>query len=316
MAVVRPAPKVEVRRSKRRRRTVSAYRDGDRIVVLVPASLSRKEEAEWVETMVARVQKSERRTPPTDAELMERALVLNDRYLGGLAVPGSVRWVDNQQQRWGSCTPGDRTIRLSVRLQGMPGWVIDYVLVHELAHLIEPGHDAAFWGWVDRYPQAERAKGYLLGWSAAAKARPAAGPGVRRRLSDPISRSNERRARPARRRGSGSASTGHHRTSVDSSLTAGTAPAGATATNRTSRWCTSPGAPQKVTGVLVEVHRHRVEDQPVDARLLGGLAQRRAGQRARRRARSGRRAGTSARPWRAGSAAPARGRRRPRGRRR
>ena len=82
------APKVEVRRSKRRRRTVSAYRDGDRIVVLVPASLSRKEEAEWVETMVARVQKSERRTPPSDAELMERALVLNDRYLGGLAVPG------------------------------------------------------------------------------------------------------------------------------------------------------------------------------------------------------------------------------------
>jgi predicted metal-dependent hydrolase len=169
------APKVEVRRSKRRRRTVSAYRDGDRIVVLVPASLSRKEEAEWVETMVARVQRSERRTPPSDAELMERALVLNDRYLGGLAVPGSVRWVDNQRQRWGSCTPGDRTIRLSVRLQAMPGWVTDYVLVHELAHLVEPGHDAAFWGWVDRYPQAERAKGYLLGWSSASKVEPPPG---------------------------------------------------------------------------------------------------------------------------------------------
>src|SRR4051794_11032719 len=166
------APKVEVRRSKRRRRTVSAYRDGDRIVVLVSASLSRKEEAEWVETMVARVQKSERRAPPSDAELMERALALNDRCLGGLAVPGSVRWVDNQRQRWGSCTPGDRTIRLSVRLQGMPGWVIDYVLVHELAHLIEPGHDAAFWGWVDRYPQSERAKGSLLGWSSASGSAP------------------------------------------------------------------------------------------------------------------------------------------------
>src|SRR5690349_23456965 len=122
VAVAEPAPNVEVRRSKRRRRTVSAYRDGERIVVLVPASLSRKEEAEWVETMVARVQKSERRTPPSDAELMERALLLNDRYLGGLAVPGSVRWVGNQKQRWGSCTPGDRTIRLSARLQGMPPW--------------------------------------------------------------------------------------------------------------------------------------------------------------------------------------------------
>ena len=97
-----PAPEVEVRRSKRRRRTVSAYRDGEKIVVLVPASLTRKEEAEWVETMVARVQRSERTTPLTDAELMERALMLNDRYLGGLAVPGSVRWVQNQKQRWGS----------------------------------------------------------------------------------------------------------------------------------------------------------------------------------------------------------------------
>ncbi len=169
------APEVEVRRSKRRRRTVSAYRDGEKIVVLVPASLTRKEEAEWVETMVARVQRSERTTPMSDAELMERALVLNDRYLGGLAIPGSVRWVQNQKQRWGSCTPGDRTIRLSVRLQGMPAWVIDYVLVHELSHLLEPGHDAAFWGWVDRYPQAERAKGYLLGWSAAAKVDPPPG---------------------------------------------------------------------------------------------------------------------------------------------
>ncbi len=164
-----PQPDVEVRRSKRRRRTVSAYRDGDRIVVMIPASLSRAEEAEWVETMVARLEKSERRRRPTDEVLLQRALGLSDRYLGGLATPESVRWVENQKSRWGSCTPGDRTIRLSARLQGMPGWVIDYVLVHELAHLLEPGHDANFWAWVERYPHAERAKGYLLGWSTAAK---------------------------------------------------------------------------------------------------------------------------------------------------
>lgn len=164
-----PQPDVEVRRSKRRRRTVSAYRDGDRIVVMIPASLSRAEEAEWVETMVARLEKSERRRRPTDEVLLQRALGLSDRYLGGLATPESVRWVENQKSRWGSCTPGDRTIRLSARLQGMPGWVIDYVLVHELAHLLEPGHDASFWAWVERYPHAERAKGYLLGWSTAAK---------------------------------------------------------------------------------------------------------------------------------------------------
>jgi len=160
-------PEVEVRRSSRRRRTVSAYREGERIVVLVPASLSRAEEADWVDRMVARLERSEQRRRPSDEDLVQRAHGLNDRYLGGLALPGSVRWVGNQQSRWGSCTPGDRSIRLSERLQGMPAWVIDYVLVHELAHLIEPSHNEQFWGWVDRFPQAERAKGYLLGWSAA-----------------------------------------------------------------------------------------------------------------------------------------------------
>src|SRR3954463_818396 len=169
------APEVEVRRSARRRRTVSAYRDGDRIVVMIPASLTRAEEAQWVERMIARLERSERRRRPTDEALLARALGLNDRYLGGLAVPGSVRWVDNQQSRWGSCTPGDRTIRLSARLQGMPSWVIDYVLVHELAHLLEAGHDAPFWAWVDRYPQAERAKGSLLRWAGAAEVEPPPG---------------------------------------------------------------------------------------------------------------------------------------------
>ena len=161
-------PQVEVRRSKRRRRTVSAYRDGDRVVVMIPASLSRKEEAEWVETMLARLERSEKRRKPSDSDLQRRATELNDKYLGGLALPESVRWVDNQRSRWGSCTPGDRTIRLSTRLQGMPGWVIDYVLVHELAHLLVTGHGPRFWAAVEGYPRSERARGYLEGVSATA----------------------------------------------------------------------------------------------------------------------------------------------------
>ncbi len=165
-------PPVEVRRSARRRRTVSARRDGDRIVVFLPAAMSRAQEQRWVREMVARVRRSEERSRLSDDDLAERARRLSDRYLGGLAVAGSVRWVDNQQARWGSCTPGDRSIRLSSRLRGMPAWVVDYVLVHELAHLLEAGHDAPFWAWVDRYPQAEKAKGYLLGWSAAARLEP------------------------------------------------------------------------------------------------------------------------------------------------
>ena len=167
-------PPVEVRRSRRRRRTVSAYRDGDKIVVLIPASLSRAQEAEWVDTMVRRLERSESRRRPSDADLMARAARLSREHLDGRAEPVTVRWVDNQQSRWGSCTPTDRSIRLSSRLQGMPAWVVDYVLVHELAHLLEPGHGPGFWAWVDRYPRAERAQGYLLGYSAAAHLEPPA----------------------------------------------------------------------------------------------------------------------------------------------
>lgn len=170
----RATPAVEVRRSRRRRRTVSAYRDGETIVVLIPASLTRAQEAEWVDTMVKRLERSEARRRPSDDELMTRARRLSRDHLDGRARPASVRWVGNQRSRWGSCTPSDKTIRLSDRLQGMPAWVVDYVLVHELAHLLEAGHGPEFWAWVDRYPQAERAKGYLLGYSAAAHLEPPA----------------------------------------------------------------------------------------------------------------------------------------------
>jgi predicted metal-dependent hydrolase len=161
--------RVEVRRSKRRRRTVSAYREGEAIVVLIPASLSRREEAEWVETMIARVEKAEARRRPSDDDLMRRATALSSAWLEGRAAPATVRWVDNQRSRWGSCTPVDSSIRLSSRLRDMPAWVVDYVLVHELAHLIEAGHNDRFWAWVHRYPDAERAKAWLEGYSAGAR---------------------------------------------------------------------------------------------------------------------------------------------------
>jgi predicted metal-dependent hydrolase len=170
MSEAAETPRVEVRRSRRRRRTVSAYRDGDgTVVVLLPARMSKADEREWVATMVARLARSEQRRAPSDAALAKRAAQLSGKYLEGLARPDSVRWVDNQQHRWGSCTPADRAIRLSSRLRGMPSWVVDYVLLHELAHLLENGHTEGFWRMVDRYPKAERAKGFLEGVALGAR---------------------------------------------------------------------------------------------------------------------------------------------------
>jgi hypothetical protein len=105
---------------------------------------------------------------------MARARELSEAHLDGLAEPASVRWVDNQHRRWGSCTPADRSIRLSSRLRSMPEYVVDYVLVHELVHLLEPGHGERFWDLVGRYPRAERARGFLEGVEQASSAGSAA----------------------------------------------------------------------------------------------------------------------------------------------
>lgn len=161
-------PVVEVRRSGRRRRTVSAYREGERVVVLIPDRFSSAEENEWVDRMLTRLASRHSRQAASDEALAARAQRLADRYLSEYELaPASVRWVSNQRSRWGSCTPEDGTIRISERLRGMPDWVVDYVLLHELVHLIVPTHGSYFWALVGRYPKAERARGYLEGVTAA-----------------------------------------------------------------------------------------------------------------------------------------------------
>lgn len=136
---------------------------------MVPAGLSTSEEQEWIATVLERLAQRERRRHPSDDALLGRARELSQRYLDGRAVPVSVRWVSNQHSRWGSCTPEDGTIRISAQLRGMPGWVVDYVLLHEVTHLLEPGHGSSFWKLVNRYPKTERARGYLEGVVAAAR---------------------------------------------------------------------------------------------------------------------------------------------------
>ncbi|MCQ1985382.1 M48 family metallopeptidase [Arthrobacter sp. zg-Y844] len=164
---------IQVRRSARRKRTVNAvFRDGVALIS-IPAHFSTAQEAEWVRRMVARLEERSAGVPhpeTSESELMLRAAKLSRTYLSGRARPQSVRWVSNQNSRWGSATPGRGTIRLSDKLQGMPEWVIDYVLLHELAHLLVPSHGPAFWRLLESYPQTETAKAFLSG-AAFASAR-------------------------------------------------------------------------------------------------------------------------------------------------
>jgi len=159
---------IEVRRSRRRRRTVSAYREGGRTIVLIPARFSVDEERTWVDLMMRQLAAGDKRRRPSDQQLLERAADLSRRYLGGRAEPLSIAWVANQNSRWGSCTPAEGRIRISARVKGMPAWVLDYVILHELTHLLQPGHDREFWSLLESYPRTERARGYLEGVAATA----------------------------------------------------------------------------------------------------------------------------------------------------
>lgn len=152
---------VEIIRSAKRRKTVQARLVGERIVVRVPAHLSKQEEADAVADVVRKLGKKTSSKVAGDAELTERADELNRRVLEGRATLGSIRWVSNQNSRWGSCSTATGDIRISDRLQHVPGYVLDSVIVHELVHTFVPGHTAEFHRWASRAPQAERAEGYL-----------------------------------------------------------------------------------------------------------------------------------------------------------
>jgi Protein of unknown function DUF45 len=165
---------VVVRRTRRRKTGVAAFWEDGRAVIAVPARMSLEDEQYWVPHMVARLEADmrartggRRRVPESDEELMRRCLALSATYLGSRAVPESVRWVTNQKGRWGSATNAHKSIRISHHVKGMPEWVLDYVLLHELAHLIHPNHGPAFWAELDGYAPQERAKAFLDGASFA-----------------------------------------------------------------------------------------------------------------------------------------------------
>jgi Protein of unknown function DUF45 len=151
---------VDVVRSKRRKRTAQAYIKEGRLKVLVPFGMAADEEALLVDGLVARVS---RKVLSTEVDLVQRARALARKYR--LSVPKRIEWSDRQMSRWGSCTPSEGTIRISNRLASMPAWVLDSVLVHELAHLDEANHGPRFKALVGRYELSERAKGYLMAMS-------------------------------------------------------------------------------------------------------------------------------------------------------
>jgi len=129
--------------------------------VRVPAWMPADERQRWASRMLERIERQQRRAGPSSEALQERAEVLNRRYFDGRLGWTSVGYAE-QERRWGSCSVESGAIRISSRAAKLPGWVLDYLLVHELAHLQVPNHGPRFWALVNRYPLTERARGYLM----------------------------------------------------------------------------------------------------------------------------------------------------------
>ncbi len=156
-------PEVEVRVSARRKKTSEARWVGGRIVVSLPAHLDAETRQKTVDWLVERLLTRERDLPSDDESLLARAIQLSDRYLVG-ARPVSVRWVTNQSARWGSCSYYSGEIRVSHRLRAVPQWVLDSVLVHEVAHLTYADHSPAFHRLAGAYPRHDDAGMFLAGY--------------------------------------------------------------------------------------------------------------------------------------------------------
>ncbi len=154
--------KVNIVRSDRRAKTVSARRVGDAIEIAAPAHMSDAELQPIIERLTARLERRDQRRELDDADLAQIARRLNQQYFDGRLRWNSLAWSARQQKRYGSCTPADKTIRISTRLAAMPRFVLEYVVMHELAHLVEANHGPRFWKLVSRYPRTERARGYLM----------------------------------------------------------------------------------------------------------------------------------------------------------
>ena len=153
---------IKIIRSRNRSKTIQARMVQGMMEVRAPAGMSDKELQPHIERLRRRLERKQAHKRLDDTGLEERAQELNQQYFGGKLSWNSIRWVTNQNKRYGSCTPADKTIRISHRIASMPAFVRDYVIVHELAHLIEANHGPNFWKLVYQYERTERARGYLM----------------------------------------------------------------------------------------------------------------------------------------------------------
>ncbi|NCV08604.1 MAG: hypothetical protein EBW51_08455, partial [Actinobacteria bacterium] len=88
---------IEVRRSTKRKKTIEAYRNGEKVIVSIPARMSQREANQVVDEMVKKILHDE--STPTNSQLFDRANYLNHKYLEGKAIPDVPRAISSDPER-------------------------------------------------------------------------------------------------------------------------------------------------------------------------------------------------------------------------
>jgi predicted metal-dependent hydrolase len=158
---------VEVVRDGRLRTRVHWEWSGNRVRIRVPRHAPKREVERLRAEIVDEVRRKRAKVRArADADLQVMAQEINREHFGSEITWHSIRWVSNMRKRLGSCTTGgptDGDIRISDRIKGWPQWVIEYVVAHELVHRKHPNHSKEYWAYLARYPEAERARGFIMG---------------------------------------------------------------------------------------------------------------------------------------------------------
>lgn len=154
---------IKILRSKKRRRTVSARLLKDILIIRAPENIPESRLQKVVTELKARIERKQLKEELNkDENLVQRAKKINLQYFENKLKINSIEYVADQNSKFGCCNYRTGCIRISHRISAMPQWVRDYVIIHELAHLVVPDHSRTFWDVVNRYKLAERARGYLI----------------------------------------------------------------------------------------------------------------------------------------------------------
>lgn len=154
---------VKIIRSPKRHRTVSARLVNGLLLVSAPLMLSQERLDKLVTGFKLKfARKKLKEGLDKEQNLLDLANSLNQKYFGNKLKLESIEYVTTQNSRFGCCNYRTSKIRISHKIGLLPEWVRKYVLIHEMAHLIEPNHSKVFWDIVARYKLSERARGYLM----------------------------------------------------------------------------------------------------------------------------------------------------------